>query len=73
MSKHKIPCWRISDTNLLCIDICRVRARANRPCHNCVYYNTLRCSTLKQRFQVKRPSEIDYENHITERKVDQDD
>ena len=29
-------------------------------CRDCVYYNTLRCETLKSRFNVNRPSQIDY-------------
>lgn len=44
----------------MCIDRCYARHTNNMNCRDCVYYNTLRCETLKRRFDVNRPSQIDY-------------
>lgn len=59
--KHKKPCPRLSENNMLCIDRCWIRAETNRNCRDCIYVNTLRCETLKKRFGVNRPSEINYQ------------
>lgn len=61
MSKHKKPCPRLSENNKLCIDRCWIREETNRNCRDCIYFNTLRCETLKKRFMVNRPSEINYQ------------
>lgn len=60
MPKHHKPCNRLSENNLMCVDICKLRYITNRPCRDCVYFNTLRCETLKKRFRAQRPSEIEY-------------
>lgn len=60
MPKHHNPCYRLSENNLMCIDRCYARYTNNMNCRDCVYYQTLRCETLKRRFNVKRPSQIDY-------------
>lgn len=65
MPKHHMPCNRLSDNNLLCIDRCRLRQETGRNCRDCVYYQTLRCATLKKRFTANRPGDIDYLNRRT--------
>lgn len=60
MPKHHKPCTRLSEKNLMCIDICHLRQETNRNCRDCVYFNTLRCETLKKRFKAQRPSDINY-------------
>ena len=60
MPKHKKACFRLSENNMLCIDRCSLRKETNRTCRDCVYYQTLRCETLKKRFNVSRPSQINY-------------
>lgn len=60
MPKHHKPHYIISLQNLLCIDRCRLRSELNKSCHDCVYYDTLRCKTLKLRFGADRPGDINY-------------
>lgn len=60
MSKHHKPCMRLSEKNLMCIDICHLRKETNRNCNDCVYFNTLKCETLKKRFTAQRPGDINY-------------
>ena len=60
MPVHKILCKRLSLNNLLCIDRCRLRGITQRNCRDCIYYQTLRCETLKKRFTADRPGDINY-------------